>query len=74
MSKKADTDDRRRRALERAEVATHERLLSIRAELSTLVDTLDSIVIARRPRLHAGIVPNLSGVIALSRFRKRGGA
>jgi hypothetical protein len=55
MSKTEDREQIRRRALARAEAATHERLRAIRAELNDLVKAIDAVTLSpRRPTLRAG--------------------
>ena len=61
--KREDREDIRRRALARAEVAAHERLLQMRADLVAICDAIDHIGFAARPRIQAGPAADLFGSI-----------
>jgi hypothetical protein len=70
---KTNPDEVRRRALERAEQRTHERLLTLRSELDLLVRNIDKLTIAPRyPRLMAADAGlDIGNIIALAAARKR---
>jgi len=70
--KQEERDDIRRRALARAEAATHDRLLAMRSELDVLARGIDRLVLPHQPRLHAGMSSGLlpGGVADLLAFRK----
>ena len=72
MTKKDHDESRGAAARQRAEIATHERLRSMRGELGEMCDLLDRLTLTR-PRMRAGTagLGGLSNLLAFGRRRTR---